>query len=189
MKLSLQAQIEAILFFKTDAISIKKLGELLNADKKEIEEALILLEQSLSERGVSLTRLENEVMLTTSKEISPLIEKLSKEELEGDLSRASMETLAIILYQGSATKSEIDYIRGVNSSFILRALQIRGLVERIPNPKDQRSFVYKPTFDLHNYLGISKKEELPEYSKLVEELKIITSNENSPAKEITEENK
>lgn len=166
----LDAQIESVLFYKTDALNIGKLCSLLNTDRESVLEALNLLETKLNGRGVSLTRVGEEVMLTTGKDASALVEKISKDELEGELSKASVETLSIILYRGKATKGEIDYIRGVNSGFILRALLIRGLVDRIHNHKDGRAFVYKPTVDLYNYLGISNKEELPNYTALIGEL-------------------
>ncbi len=178
MKLPLSAQIEAILFFKTDAVSIRALSELLGAPKSEVEKALLELAEAMNARGVSLSRIGDEVMLATAQEMASLIEKISKEEREGELSKASMETLSIILYKNGSTKSEIDYIRGVNSSFILRALQVRGLIERKNNPNDNRSFIYTPTFDLYNYLGVSKKEELPEYDQLMNELKNLTDAEN-----------
>jgi segregation and condensation protein B len=73
-----------------------------------------------------------------------------------DLGKAGLETLSIILYQGPISRAEIDYIRGVNSNFILRNLLIRGLIERVENPHDQRSFLYKPTLELISYLGLSK---------------------------------
>lgn len=183
MMLPLDAQIEAILFFKTDAMSIRKLSELLNVNKELVEEALTQLKVKLEGRGVSLTRHGDEVMLTCAKEASLLIEKLAKDELEGELSRASVETLSIVLYRGSVTKSEIDYIRGVNASFILRALQIRGLVERTQNPKDGRAFIYKPTIELYNFLGITKKEELPDYEKLMKELDLLSREESQNEKD------
>jgi segregation and condensation protein B len=186
MKLSLSAQIEAILFFKTDALSVKKLAEILKVSITEIEVSLRQLELELSLRGVSITRIEDEVMLATSNEMGPLIEKMSKEELEGEMSKASVETLSIIMYKDGASKSEIDYIRGVNSNFILRALQIRGLVERKPNPKDARGFIYIPTFDLYNYLGITKKEELPDYEKFIKELEQISNGEKEVEEKPTE---
>jgi len=180
MTLPLSAQLEALLFFETDSMPVKKLAKLLERKESEVEEALGELEASLQGRGIALSRLDGEVMLVTAKEMAPLIERLSKEALEGDLSKASVETLSIILYQGSATKADIDYIRGVNSSFILRALQIRGLVERKTNPKDSRSFIYAPTFDLYNYLGITKKEELPDHDTLLAELARATAPDEVP---------
>ena len=80
-----------------------------------------------------------------------------------DLSKATLETLSIVLYKNGATRAEIDYIRGVNSTFSLRALSVRGLVEKIQDPSDNRRFIYKPTFELLSFMGVTKVEELPEY--------------------------
>jgi len=71
--------------------------------------------------------------------------------------------LSIIIYKGPISRAEIDYIRGVQSNFIIRNLSIRGLIEKVINPKDARSFLYKPTFDLLQYLGVAKIEEMPEF--------------------------
>ena len=98
-----------------------------------------------------------------------MIEKLTKEELVKDLAVRS-ETLSIIIYQGPLSRAEIDYIRGVQSNFILRNLMIRGLVEKIPNPKDQRSFLYKPTFEFLSYLGVTKIEEMPQFAEAKAEI-------------------
>ncbi|MCX6717916.1 MAG: SMC-Scp complex subunit ScpB [Candidatus Taylorbacteria bacterium] len=68
------------------------------------------------------------------------------------------------------SRAEIDYIRGVQSTFILRNLMIRGLVEKITNPKDQRSFLYKPTFELLSYMGITKIEDMPEFKEAKAEI-------------------
>ncbi len=174
MALSLSQKIEALLFYKTDALTISALSKLLEIDAHHIEEALLELEESLKERGISFIRKGEEVMLGTKKEMSELIEKIAKEELEGELSKASVETLSVILYRGSITKSEIDYIRGVNSGFMLRALQIRGLIEKKPNPADGRGYIYTPTIELYQYLGISKKEELPDYQELMISLNALT---------------
>ncbi|MEK7662402.1 MAG: SMC-Scp complex subunit ScpB [Patescibacteria group bacterium] len=177
--MGLSQKIEAILFYKTDAITVKSLASILGVTESEAENGLRELAASLSERGINLVRTKDEVMLTTSKETSPFIEKIAKEELEGELSKASVETLAVILYSGGATKSDIDYIRGVNSGFMLRNLQIRGLIEKKANPKDGRSFIYVPTMDIYRYLGISKKEELPEYSGLIESIDSLSEEKGN----------
>jgi segregation and condensation protein B len=80
-----------------------------------------------------------------------------------DLGKAGLETLSIVLYQGPLSRSEIDYIRGVNSQFIMRNLLIRGLVEKVDNPVDRRSFLYKPTLALLGYLGVSTVTDVPDY--------------------------
>lgn len=99
-----------------------------------------------------------------------MLEQIKKEELNKDLSKASLETLSIILYKNGAPRSLIDYIRGVNSNFILRALSIRGLVEKVNDPKDNRRYIYKPTFELLSYMGVTSIEELPDYENVLKNL-------------------
>jgi segregation and condensation protein B len=159
----LDAQIESILFWKGEPMKVKKLAETLNVEVSAIEQALESLTTRLAGRGVGLVRLEDEVSLGTSSETAELIAKLTKEELVKDLGKAGLETLTIILYKGPVKRSDIDYIRGVNSQFILRNLLIRGLIERVINPSDERSFLYKPTFDLMSYLGVNSLKNLPDY--------------------------
>ena len=175
--MTLPQQIEAILFWKAEPVKLKKLAELLSlphtSDSSSVDAvkaALLELESALKGRGLTLVQTDDEVMLGTAKELSPLIEKLTKDELSRDLGKAGLETLSIILYQGPITRAEIDYIRGVNSQFIVRNLLIRGLVERVDNPKDARSFLYKTTLDLLSHLGISKVEDLPEYETVRKEI-------------------
>ncbi len=182
---NLEKQIEAVLFWKGEPISIKNLSQTLEKTEEEISSTLKNLEQSLMNRGVSLIFKEDEVALATSKDTSELIEKLTKEELIKDLGRAGLETLSIIIYQGPISRAEIDYIRGVQSTFILRNLMIRGLVEKISNPKDQRSFLYKPTFELLSYMGLTKIEEMPEFAKAKEEIENYKRSNNEPEKDIT----
>ncbi len=159
----LSLQIEAVLFYKAEPLSVKRLGQIFKKDEMEIKNAIRELREELKGRGLTLVEWEDEVTLGTSKEVSGLIETLTKEELIKDLGKAGLETLSIILYQGPLARAEIDYIRGVNSNFILRALLVRGLIERVENPKDQRSFLYKPTLELISHLGLSHIKELPDY--------------------------
>ena len=183
-KNDLEKQIEAILFWKGEPISIKKLSQIFEKTEEEISVAIKQLEEKLVDRGITLIFKDDEVTLGTSKENSLIIEKLTKEELVKDLGKAGLETLSIVIYQGPISRAEIDYIRGVQSNFILRNLMIRGLVEKVANPKDQRSFLYKPTFEMLSYLGISKIEDMPEYTEAKTE---IDNYKNSVVSETKEE--
>src|SRR4051812_45103329 len=116
--MTLSSSIEAILFWKGEAVSIKKLASLLEKPEDEIRTGLAELEQKLEGRGLQIVYKEDEVMLGTASELSPVIEKLTKEELMRDLGKAGLETLSIILYRGPVSRRDIDYIRGVNSNFI-----------------------------------------------------------------------
>ncbi|MCX6715820.1 MAG: SMC-Scp complex subunit ScpB [Candidatus Taylorbacteria bacterium] len=168
--MDLPQKIEAILFWKAEPVAIKKLASLLNESTDTIRQGIEQLEQGLKGRGITLVQTDDDIMLGTAKELSPLIEQLTKDELTHDLGKAGLETLSIVLYQGPISRANIDYIRGVNSQFILRSLLIRGLVERIDNPEDARSFLYKPTLDLLSHLGITKISDLPEYYEVKNEI-------------------
>ncbi len=185
--MNLEARIEATLFFKGEPVSIKNLGKLLDTPREDIETALKMLEEKLSGRGIVLVRHEDEVTLATAPEVSLIIEKITKEELARDLGKAGLETLSIVLYHSPIARRDIDYIRGVNSNFILRNLLIRGLVEKISNPEDQRAFLYKPTLELLSFLGIKNIEELPEYASVRKEIEVINTS-NEPAEPVDTHN-
>jgi segregation and condensation protein B len=174
------------LFWKAEPVSVKKLASLLNVKVEEVKVSLVELEKTLTGRGVTLVQTDEDVMLGTAKQLSPLIEQLTKDELTRDLGKAGLETLSIVLYQGPISRSDIDYIRGVNSQFILRALLIHGLVERIDNPKDARSYLYKTTLDLLSHLGISKVSELPEYEQVRKDIETFRQNTMEESNKVDE---
>ena len=192
--MNLESKIEAILFWKGEPMSRKKIAEVLSSFAKasdgqgklgqvEIDEAIEKLKNNLKDRGVVLIENGEEFALGTAPELSDLIENLQKEELNKELSKASLETLSIVLYKNGANRAEIDYIRGVNSSFTLRALSVRGLVEKILDPKDNRRYIYKPSFELLSFMGIKSVAELPEYSEVSSSINIAAKNleeETSP---------
>lgn len=178
--MNLESKIEAILFFKGEPVTLKKLGELLKVSPGEVLEAIAKLKTSLEGRGMVLMENNTEFSLGTAPELSSLIEDLQKEELNRDLSKASLETLSIVLYKNGVSRAEIDYIRGVNSSFTLRALSVRGLVEKTVDPKDSRRYIYKPSLELISYMGVKSVEELPDYGE-------INNGIEAGAKELAEE--
>lgn len=161
--MELAKAISALLFYQAEPITVKRLSGLLKRSEEEIRDAIASLPERFKDTGIMLIQNGEEVTLGTAPEASSLIESITKEELSKDLSKSALETLAIVLYKGPITRSEIDYIRGVNSTFILRNLLIRGLVEKVDNPNDQRSFLYKPTFQLLEYMGVPDVKDLPDY--------------------------
>ncbi len=178
MPIHLSSQIEAVLFYKAEPLSVKRLTQIFKKDEQEIKNAIRELREELRGRGLMLVEFEDEITLGTSKDVSHLIETLTKEELTKDLGKAGLETLSIILYQGPLSRADIDYIRGVNSNFILRNLLVRGLIERVDNPKDQRSFLYKPTLELISHLGLSQITDLPDYDTVRKDIESFKNNVN-----------
>jgi len=175
---NLNSLIEAFLFWKNEPVSIKKLTEVFNVSAEEIKNELSVLKENLTGRGIVLMEKDNGVQLGVTPEASDLIEKMTKEELSKELSKAALETLSIVLYKGPVRRSEIDYIRGVNSQFILRHLEIRGLVEKIQAENDARAYLYRPTFNLLSHIGISKIEDLPEFDVLRKSIENFNENNN-----------
>ncbi len=180
----LEKKLEAVLFWKGEPVSYKKLEDILKVPQNEIKDAVFNLKNDLSGRGVALLENGNEITLGTAPEFGKLIENLQKEELNKELSKASLETLSIILYKGGVSRAEIDYIRGVNSSFTLRALAVRGLVDKTTDERDSRRYIYKPSLDTLSYLGIRSVEELSEWQEVRGSLESAAKNlEEVSAKE------
>ncbi|MEK7646951.1 MAG: SMC-Scp complex subunit ScpB [Patescibacteria group bacterium] len=165
MNADLSNIIEAMLFVHGESMKISRLAKLANKNESEVSEALEELSSRLDGRGLRLVRKEDEVMLSTAPETSPFVEDLVKEEFSGKLTRATLETLAIVAYHGPMSRPDIDFIRGVNSSFTLRNLLVSGLVEREINPKDKRTFIYNLSMKFLQYLGIPRLDSLPEYNE------------------------
>jgi len=180
--MELSRQIEGLLFFKGEPVTVAFLSKTLNISEEDASRGLHELEQSLSGRGIVLMQNAGEYMLGTAPEMSSTIEALLKEELNKELGKAGLETLATVLYRGPILRSEINYLRGVNSNYILRSLLVRGLIEKVD--QGGRSTAYQPTFELLSYMGVSKVTDLPGYedtSLAVEEFKQSTEeseNEN-----------
>jgi segregation and condensation protein B len=181
---NLLAAIEAILFVYGEPITVKKIADLLKIKEEEVKTSLNELEKIFEsqERGLKLIFKDSpaggSVQLATKPDFTSFLENFIKEEFKENLTPASLETLSLIAYLGPVSRAQIDYYRGVNSTFILRSLLIRGLVERYPAPKRANIYpqnnyprygvgvyLYEVSFDLLKYLGISKVEELPEYEK------------------------
>jgi segregation and condensation protein B len=184
----IEKKIESILFWKAEPVKISDLAKILEISVEQVTEAAASLNSSLENRGIGLLNNNNELSLITAAENGPLIEKLLKEELNKELSKAALETLSIILYKGPMKRSEIDYIRGVNSQFIIRNLMIRGLVDKEQNPNDERGFFYKASADLLNFMGIKSVTEMPEYEKVRTDIdNFMNSNEEAKPETVNPE--
>lgn len=161
------SKIEALLFVYGEPMEVKKLAKILGLKESEIKDGLVLLGQELSrgERGLMLVQDKNKVQLATKPEFSKLLEEITRQEFSETLTPAALETLSIISYAGPITRADVEYIRGVNSSFTIRSLLMRGLIEREVDPKRANAYLYRASFDLLRHLGLSKNEDLPEYQK------------------------
>lgn len=163
---NLKSIIESLVFVAGKPISIKKLAQITHVPEADILRSLAELKEDYQNRGIDILTRGEEVQMVSSPENALYTKKLLTEELQEDLSRAALETLAIIAYKGPISRHEIEEIRGVNSVYILRNLLIRGLIDRQRSKKDSLSWEYQVSFNFLRHLGIKDIKELPEYEEL-----------------------
>lgn len=170
--IDLQAALEGVLFMHGDAISMKRLGDLLSVDEETLKRTIFAYAESLAGEGRGLLLLvqDDKVSLVTKPSVSEITKRIAREEFDSPLTPASLETLAIIAYAGPCTRARIDYIRGVNSSFILRNLSVRGLVEKKKDAKNAQSPMYQVSMDFLRYVGAADCGTLPAYDEYKKEL-------------------
>ena len=174
----IHAKIEAALFVANSPISVAKLASIIAEEEPVINNAILFLKEKYNSpsSGIHIIEHEGGIQLATKPDSAHIVAQLVKTETHENLTPATLETLSFIAYLGPISKSLLEYIRGVNSSFTLRNLMIRGLIERIPHPQKSNTYLYRPTSDLIRHLGIKSKEELPDFAKY-QELKENLENE------------
>lgn len=163
----LSSKIESLLFVANRPLTVKRLMETCDAAREDVEKAVEELAATYNAggRGVRILRNGNDVQMSTSPDNAKLVQDFLKDETTGELTKPSLETLTIIAYRGPITKAELEQIRGVNCSLILRNLLMRGLAEVQGEAGDPMA-TYRVTMDFVRFLGVSGVEELPEFEKL-----------------------
>ena len=160
--LSLAGQVESLLFVADAPVSVGRLAEALEVTAGQIEKALADLEAAYDSRGLRLQRAGSRVQLTTVPETAPAVERFLGLEARTRLSRAALETLAIIAYRQPITRPEIELIRGVGSDSVLRTLLSAGLIEELGRaPTVGRPILYGTTFEFLQHFGLRSMDELP----------------------------
>lgn len=161
----LTAVLEALLFVCPEPISLSRLVTAVGAvSKVEVEEALKRLERDLSQesRGIQLVKLAGGYRLVTKPEFAPWLKRLDKAKAAQKLSRSALESLAIIAYKQPLVRAEIEEIRGVETSGVLRTLLERKLV-RIVGRKEVpgRPIMYGTTKFFLEHFGLQDISQLP----------------------------
>ncbi|MBP6888156.1 MAG: SMC-Scp complex subunit ScpB [Candidatus Pacebacteria bacterium] len=164
-------KIITILYLSADPISVSKLAELLPQGEEEITASLPSVKEKLETVGLTLLVAGKDVSIATMPEFSTLIEAFRKDELKGDLTPSTLQVLTLVAYLGNITREQISYIRGVQSSQSIRTLSVRGLITRSGE-------MCSLTTEALLKLGVTKKEELPEYERISSEfLKKLSAKE------------
>ena len=165
----LQRAIEAILFAAGERIEIARLSAVLEADPKDIEEAVDALadELAFNRRGIRILKLEKGYQMVSSGEMADFITAALETRKPPKLSSSQLEALTIVAYYQPATKAMVEQIRGVDSSYSIAALLNKKLIEdagRLNVPG--RPILYRTTPNFLRTFGLSSLEELPEIEKV-----------------------
>ena len=161
-EISLNAQIEALLFVAPGAVSINQLATALGVTNRTVETALDELEQGYQNRGVRLQRHSGRIQMTSAPEAAEAIETFLGLEANSRLSSAALEALAIIAYQQPVTRPQVDAIRGVNSDGVMKNLLHKGLIQEVGRAEGPgRPIMYSTTPEFLGHFGLTSLEELP----------------------------
>lgn len=157
--------LEGLLYVQGDlGLTLDQVSDILEISLEDAKKLVYELKMSYEkeDRGLRINYLGNTFKLTTRKEHKKYYTKLLEDENRNTLSNAALEVLAIIAYNEPITRIEVDNIRGVESSYVIRKLVAKGLIKE--NGKSDlpgRPILYKTTNDFLDYFGLSSKEELP----------------------------
>src|SRR3989344_4511227 len=165
--MQINSSIESILFVASKPLTAKKIAAVLKVPEESVEAVLgdLAAKYSGEESGIALLRNNKEWQMVSNSNNKEATENFVKAEVSGELTRPQLETLTVISYCGPITKPELEQIRGVNCSLILRNLMMRGLVKENEDGAGLLS-VYEITMDYLRHLGLNSLQELPNYLEL-----------------------
>lgn len=163
----LTTTIESILLASAKPISLASLRKGLNVEEAVLNEAMedIRRRFNVDSSGVHMLEHEGQIQFVTNPVVSDAVAAFLKLDHAAELTRPSLETLTVIAYRGPITKPELEQIRGVNCTLILRNLAMRGLVDERDDVSRLQP-VFTISMDFLRHLGLTAIEELPEYAEL-----------------------
>jgi segregation and condensation protein B len=160
--LPLPALVESILFVATDPVPVPVLATVLDVKAELVEDALKTLGEEYWKRGLQILRMGDRVHITTSPRAAQSVEKFLGIEHTIGLSRAALETLAILAYKQPLTRPQIDAIRGVNCDSVIENLIAKDLVEEIGRTEGPgRPILYGTTEAFLRHFGLGSVADLP----------------------------
>lgn len=158
-------KVEAILFVASAPVTPSQIGEALSLDLKTVEDALAELMKIYSDgRGISLQWHGGRVQLTSAPQYAAEVEQFLGLEATGKLSKAAVETLAIIAYRQPITRPGIDSIRGVSSDGVIKSLLSKGLIQEVGRAEGPgRPILFATTAEFLQHFGLSSLAQLPPF--------------------------
>jgi segregation and condensation protein B len=161
--LDISTALEALLFVSAEPVTLSQLAEALEIPTSTVDQTLKQLDGELQTRGLRLQRHAGRVQLTTAPEMAETVERYLGLEATSHLSRAALETLAIVAYKQPVTRPQIEAVRGVSSDGVMKSLLGKMLVQEVGRTEGPgRPILYGTTPDFLQYFGLNSLMDLPQ---------------------------
>ena len=165
--------IEGLLYVQGDlGLTINQIEDILEIPEEEAKRLVLNLKNYYEEnnRGLRINYLGNTIKLTTKEEHQKYYQKLLESPSSNNLSESALEVLAIIAYNEPITRGDLEKLRGVDSTYVLRRLLAKGLIKECgKSDLPGRPILYKTTDDFLDYFGLASIKDLPTIELLEED--------------------
>ncbi|MCS4535034.1 SMC-Scp complex subunit ScpB [Corynebacterium sp. HS2168-gen11] len=171
----LRSELESILLVVDTPVTVEQFARVLEADSATITTTLHLIQQEFHDRGsgMRLRMIDGGWRLYTATENAAVVERFLLDGSQSKLSKAALETLAIIAYRQPATRAQVAAVRGVNVDGVMRTLKMRGLIREVENGSDNGAHRYETTHLFLELLGIDSLDALPDLAPLLPDFDAI----------------
>ena len=171
----LRSQLESVLLVIDTPASVATLARVLDAEEATVESLLRATAAEFDERGSGFDLRETQEgwRLYTRQANAPVVEQFLLDGSPTKLSRAALETLAVVAYRQPATRSQISAVRGVNVDGVMRTLQLRGLIREVDVEPATGAHRYETTELFLELLGIDSLDRLPDLAPLLPDVESI----------------
>ncbi len=185
-----KAVLEGLLFVVgEDGLTIDQIVDVLEIDEESAKNLIMELKKDYEDenRGLRIDFLGNRFKITTKFEHKAYYQKLIENPETNFLSQAALETLAIIAYNAPITRVQIDTIRGVGSTSIIRKLVAKGFIKETGrSDMPGRPILYETTTEFLDYFGLSSIEDLPNIEDLIQTPEEVDENTDLYTSKYTE---
>ena len=164
---AVERAIEAILFAAGYPVKYEKLSEVIGLPQRDLRNLVARMAENYQDRGIQLLLYPDTCQLTTKEAFAPYIREALGIKRGGNLSGSSMEVLAVVAYNQPVTRSYVDIIRGVDSSYAVTSLLDKGLIEAVGRlDAPGRPMLYGTTDKFLRVFGLNSLADLPETEAL-----------------------
>jgi len=173
--------IEGVLFVSGEGVAIDEFKSRFEMNDREFNKCLdILKEKYNADSGINVITYKNKVQLCSNPEIVENISEILNPIRERSLTKAAMETVAIVAYKQPVTRIDIENIRGVNCDYAIQLLQANNLIE-VVGRKDTvgKPVLFGTTENFLKRFELNSLEDLPNYNELLDRIRVIHSDGES----------